>query len=146
MIDETLFRISIKACIQAADGRILLVHDNPADPKGRDGFWDLPGGGIDPDEEVLHTLERELGEEIGKSLTDLGEPKIIAATAMQKTKQAEWGTRRYFMVFYHINVADTFEPVLSFESDTHAWLPPLDAAKLLAAKYDPDFTQIIAAL
>jgi len=55
---ENWYRVSTKAVI-VKDGKVLLVKE------GSD-FWDLPGGGIDhQDEDTLNGLARELNEELG---------------------------------------------------------------------------------
>lgn len=51
------------AVVQREDGRVLLAER----PKGKasPGFWELPGGKLDPGETPLQALARELHEEIG---------------------------------------------------------------------------------
>lgn len=51
------------AVLQREDGRVLLAER----PQGKasPGFWELPGGKLDPGESPLQALERELHEEIG---------------------------------------------------------------------------------
>jgi 8-oxo-dGTP diphosphatase len=49
------------------DGAVLL-GDRPAD-KPWAGWWELPGGKIEPGETVLEALRRELAEEIGIQIT-----------------------------------------------------------------------------
>jgi 8-oxo-dGTP diphosphatase len=49
--------------LQRDDGRVLLA-DRPAG-KPYAGFWEFPGGKIEPGELVAAALERELHEELG---------------------------------------------------------------------------------
>lgn len=58
------------------DGKILLVRQEGGPYKGR---WDLPGGRIEPDEEVLDALKREIKEEIDGSFE---EAKLIDALSV----------------------------------------------------------------
>ncbi len=58
------------------DGKILLVRQEGGPYKGR---WDLPGGRIEPDEEVLDALKREIKEEVDGSFD---EAKLIDALSV----------------------------------------------------------------
>ncbi len=51
------------AVVQREDGRVLLAER----PQGKvsPGFWELPGGKLDPGESPMQALARELHEEIG---------------------------------------------------------------------------------
>ncbi|MEI2415246.1 Nudix family hydrolase [Orrella sp. JC864] len=54
--------------ILRADGQLLL-GDRPTD-KSWPGWWELPGGKIEPGETVMQALARELDEELGIRLTE----------------------------------------------------------------------------
>ena len=54
--------------IQRADGSLLLA-ERPAD-KPWSGWWELPGGKIEPGETVLEALARELKEELDIDVTE----------------------------------------------------------------------------
>ncbi len=51
------------AIVQAADGRVLLAQRTARQVAA--GFWELPGGKIDPGETAPDAALRELGEEVG---------------------------------------------------------------------------------
>ncbi|TXI38412.1 MAG: Nudix family hydrolase [Nitrosomonas sp.] len=53
----------VAAVILQPDGRFLLTQR----PVGKvySGYWEFPGGKVEPDESLLHALERELWEELG---------------------------------------------------------------------------------
>lgn len=55
-----LFRVSAKAVI-CVDGQVLLLRT----PTGN---WDLPGGRLEPGEDIETSLVRELREELGISI------------------------------------------------------------------------------
>ena len=55
--DPELFRVSVKAVIRHDDGVVIL--------RKFDGKWDLPGGRLEPDEDISNSLIREIQEEMG---------------------------------------------------------------------------------
>lgn len=63
---EHIVDVAVGVLIRA-NGDVLL-GDRPAD-KPWAGWWELPGGKIEPGETVLEALRRELAEEIGIELT-----------------------------------------------------------------------------
>lgn len=58
-MSDSLFRISLKAYIENDKGEVLVVKE-----MGRE-WWDLPGGGMDYEEDFEAALRRELEEEVG---------------------------------------------------------------------------------
>lgn len=52
------FRVAVNAVIER-DGRVLLARRRDI------GWWNLPGGGVEPGESITEGLQRELREEIG---------------------------------------------------------------------------------
>ena len=65
-----MYRVSIKGLIKNSDGEVLVVKET-----GRP-WWDLPGGGMDHDEDIKSALAREMYEEVG--LTGDFAYKVIA--------------------------------------------------------------------
>lgn len=76
------------------EGRILLI--SASDPAERDGpgWWEIPGGGIDPGEQTADTAARELWEEAGIRNATIG--PVVWTQAVQFTfggwhfDQDEW--------------------------------------------------------
>ena len=60
------FQVGIKAFIKDDRGALLIKHAR--------GYWDLPGGRVDDNENFTETLTRELSEELpGSKLVTVGE-------------------------------------------------------------------------
>jgi 8-oxo-dGTP diphosphatase len=53
----------VAGVIRGADGRLLITQRLPDDTLG--GYWEFPGGKVDPGEELRAALARELREELG---------------------------------------------------------------------------------
>jgi 8-oxo-dGTP diphosphatase len=87
------------AVIQRADGRFLLAQR----PTGKvyAGYWEFPGGKVEPDEPPERALARELREELG----------IDVKTAYR------WITREH--VYEHGHVRLNFYRVLEWTGDPH---------------------------
>lgn len=62
------FRTSVRALVLDEDDQILLCRfdfPHPAVPDGTQVVWAAPGGGVEPGEDALPALRRELREETG---------------------------------------------------------------------------------
>jgi 8-oxo-dGTP diphosphatase len=57
----------VAAVIQQADGLFLLACRPAGKPYA--GYWEFPGGKVEPDESLQHALARELHEELGITVT-----------------------------------------------------------------------------
>lgn len=64
---ECTLRTAARAIIQDADGNVGLMY------VARDGYYKIPGGGVDEGEDMMMALRRECQEEAGCDIEVLGE-------------------------------------------------------------------------
>jgi 8-oxo-dGTP diphosphatase len=89
----------VAAVVVRSDGRFLLAQ-RPAG-KVYAGYWEFPGGKIEPGEEAAAALARELNEELG----------------IEVERAYPWITRHY--VYAHATVDLSFFRVLEFRGEPH---------------------------
>jgi 8-oxo-dGTP pyrophosphatase MutT (NUDIX family) len=98
-------RTAGRVLIVAHDRSTLLIlgHDPHEPDRGR--FYWTPGGGIDGGESLVEGTRRELEEEIGLSVDDLG-PVVL-----ERVAEFDFGGRRIRQTesFFIVEVPDTFE-------------------------------------
>lgn len=134
---EKIFQIGIKALIEDASGKILLVH-NPGQSSADYNFtefWDLPGGRI-TEGDVESTLIREVDEEIGVKEVKIGE-LFDASISKMKVR----GTMDLFLVTYRCSIPDGTAIRVSEEHDSYEWFNRLEAGMLLSKKFSDSFLQ-----
>lgn len=73
-------QIGVKVLIQNPAGEyLLLTRSSDYEMTGDSDGWDIPGGRITPDEELLVALQREVREETGVELPANARPELLAA-------------------------------------------------------------------
>ncbi len=87
------------AILHRDDGKVLLAQRLPGTPYA--GFWEFPGGKLEPGESAHDALLRELDEELG----------IVV------TRAAPWLTQRYD--YPHAHVELDFFRVFDWQGDPH---------------------------
>ena len=98
-------KVSI-ACIALLNGKILVAHRNPTGQMG--GRWEFPGGKVEPGETDKEAVVREIKEEFGITVVDVG--KKIAETS-----------------FPHDGIEKKYTLT---EHTEYNWIPVEDVAKL----------------
>lgn len=68
------------------DGRVLLAQRLPGTPYA--GYWEFPGGKLEPGESIAHALGRELDEELG----------------IEVVRAAPWLVKRYVYPHAHVEL------------------------------------------
>jgi 8-oxo-dGTP diphosphatase len=118
------------AVVVRPDGRVLLAQRPQGKPYA--GYWEFPGGKLEPGESAAHALARELKEELGITVT----------------RAAPWLTQEFVYPHAHVELAFfrvhgwTGDPV-GHDGQAFAWQTPgaFDVAPLLPAN-----TRVLAAL
>lgn len=68
MLTNYLVILAVAAFIRDETGRILIVKKSPGE-KVDGGLWTVPGGKVNPKENVIDALIREVTEEVGLKIT-----------------------------------------------------------------------------
>ncbi len=116
------YRISVKAAIKDADGRVLLLQE-------KDGSWELPGGGLEHGEDPRQALSREIDEETGLTVEWMDDQPETFWTIR---KEVGSPTLKWFaFVVYEAKVSGTFRPDPNSDEAQAAQYFSLDDAKTL---------------
>ncbi|GAA5002887.1 hypothetical protein GCM10023317_36200 [Actinopolymorpha pittospori] len=130
-------RTRVSAYAVAVDSeRVLLTRLSATSPIFEPGLWHLPGGGIDPGEQPVDALARELLEETG---LELRAARLVDARSYAAHRLGvSW---HLVALFYVATLRDAGVPFVSEVDGTTAevaWLPlaMLDDATLSPAALD----------
>ncbi|MDH6580593.1 NUDIX domain-containing protein, partial [Kitasatospora sp. MAP5-34] len=127
-------RVSAYAIATTQD-QVLLTQLSEASPIFAPGLWHLPGGGIDPGEQPVEALARELHEETGLDL--LGARLVDARTYTARRFGVSW---HLVGLFYVVALKPGSLMVTEVDGATHAaaWMPlsGLDDTTLSPAAID----------
>lgn len=102
-----------------ATGRYLFILRNT---KKYSGTWGLAGGGIEPGEQLLSSLHRELVEELGYNFS---ETKVIPIEKFTSANE------RFTYHTFLIPVDEEFVPDLNYEHRGFCWVSLADHPKPL---------------
>ncbi|MFD0153008.1 NUDIX hydrolase [Streptomyces sp. NPDC055721] len=115
-------RVSAYA-IAVEDGRLLLIRLSDASPVFTPGLWHMPGGGIDPGEQPVEALSRELREETGLELADAR--LLDARTYAVRRNGVSWSLTALFYVVALKGGAPAVSEI-DGSTDAVAWIPLAD--------------------
>lgn len=114
--EKSFYRVSIKALVSDSEHRFLLLEQP-------NGYWDLPGGGLDYGEDHIACLSREIREEIGGTLVSVSQSPLLAYST----------TNLRGMMVYNVIYAVTLQNetiTVSDECIAARFVSPNDAANL----------------
>jgi len=141
---EQLFQVGVKALIQNQAGNILLLavpkwDDNPA-------HWDLPGGRMEPGEDFMQTLKREIKEEIGVDYE--GEAEHLATVLSTITIPVGEERIPLILMPYRVTLPEDVVIVLdpNGAEQEYEWCAPTLAAERLLRKYPQSFCDVVKEL
>lgn len=127
-----VLQVGVKAFIKNAEGKYLFLKRVHAYEGNTEPKWDIPGGRINPGEELLVALKREIFEETGLEL--IGEPRVLFAQDILRN-----AGKHTVRVTYAAQVAEGGQIVLA--SDEHSefrWVTLEEAQNLYHDTYlDP---------
>jgi len=137
---KTVHRTAVRAVIQR--GRdLLMVHSANV------GDYKFPGGGVDVDETHAQALRREVREECGAELSQIGE-EIGSVVEYDHDTETDCDTFKMTSHYYRCQVADGFgaQKLDGYERDlgfTPVWIDIEDAIRvnksLLVSENIPDW-------
>lgn len=109
--------------IAVEDGRLLLTRLSDTSPVFAPGLWHMPGGGIDPGEQPVDALSRELLEEAGLQLADAR--LLDARTYAARRNGVSWSLTA---LFYRVALKGGAPAVTEVDGSTDAvaWIPLTD--------------------
>lgn len=115
-MSELVLRVGAKALIRHND-KFLLLREGAADGT-QIGKYQIPGGQVEPGEEYMHALTREVKEETG---LDIRPVKPIMVDGWLPTIN---GIKYQIIAIFYLCEADSAKVVLSHEHDDYVWITP----------------------
>jgi 8-oxo-dGTP pyrophosphatase MutT (NUDIX family) len=70
---------------------VIITKGNQILLQKRDGYVEMPGGGVDPGENLAQTAQREAMEEVGAKLKNLRPVGVVDAKWYPGIKETDWG-------------------------------------------------------
>jgi 8-oxo-dGTP pyrophosphatase MutT (NUDIX family) len=142
MSKEAIFQIGIKALFLDSKRRILILRSGPAEMKhSRIEFWDLPGGRIQPGDDMATTLRRELREELGFGKADFRMDGLfgVCIAQMKRISKGE-NDPRLMLITYGCTILNRSKKIrLSDEHAEYRWASIRETKKLLSTKFPKSF-------
>lgn len=107
-------QIGVKVLIKNSEGRYLFLKRSKLLASDVKNSWDIPGGRINPEENLQNALVREVAEEIHFTLEN--EPTLIAAQDIFVDKM-----NLHVVRLTYVTVEDIPNVILSDEHTDYTW-------------------------
>lgn len=122
-------QVGVKAIIQNSDDSYLfLKRSSRVSTDAQEASWDIPGGRIDPGEQLIDALRREIKEEIGHDLQS--EPQLIAAQDIIVSTKDLHVVRLTYLI-----EEDVPNITLSDEHDNYRWVGVAESDSITMEPY-----------
>lgn len=127
MNSNIIHRHAIRAILLTPEKEVLLIRIRH--PERKDWFWICPGGGMETGETPETALQRELQEELGLQLFEIG-PLV-----WRRQHTFNWNGKRICQLEqYHVVDVPRFEPMMSdaqemMTLDRFHWWPVVELAR-----------------
>lgn len=122
-IKSGFYRTSIKALILDENKKFMLIRE-------ADNNWEFPGGAIEFEENFKECITRELKEEMGLEITEIGDVPILV-TKFQNLKNI-WAINIYYEVKLkdlNFKVTDECQEIGFFDKESASKLQLLPSVK-----------------
>ena len=145
MSKEKLFQVGVKALIEDESGKVLVFRADTTyeHPEGVEAYWDIAGGRIKEGQNVEQALKREVEEETGIKKTESFE--FFSAVISNHEITLDDGKKSgLVLMIYKVRIPKRARIYLSEEHIGVEWVDKKEAAKRLADKYPPEFTNLLS--
>ena len=139
MTENKLFHVGIKALIENQQGQILLLKAPGWKKNNTSPHWDMPGGRIQEGKDAIDALRREIREETG--VTIIQSHAFFTAVISNHEIPFEKYMLGLVLMIYKVKIPENSRIILSDEHIDYEWVDKKEAAKRLANKYPPEFTE-----
>ena len=145
MAKEKIFQVGVKALIENEVGNVLVFKaDVTFEHKGDvKPYWDIPGGRIKEGQTIQQALKREIEEETG--IKDIESSEFFTSVISNHEIPMDDGKKSgLVLMIYKVRILKRARIYLSEEHIGVEWVDKKEAAKRLADKYPPEFTNLLS--
>lgn len=121
-------RVIVGAIIRNLQNQLLILK-MPDNYGAYPGQWGLVGGGVEPGENVLEAMKREVKEETNLEITNLKPHTFHDAVRSKILEDGTTEEQHLVFLLFDCEVVDPSVIKLNHEWDAHAWVSPNEFKK-----------------